>query len=222
MPYLITSALPYINGIKHLGNLIGSILPADVYAKFLRQHQKDVLFICGKDENGTPAELAAKEQDISVEAYCTAMYTQQKNIYEQFSIEFDFFGRSSSPANHLLTSAIFEKLDQQGLIEEQTINQFYSYEDQRFLPDRYVIGTCPYCHFHKARGDQCDQCGKLLDPTELIDPRSAISASQQIKMMATKHLFFRLDKLTEQLRQWLANHPEWPDFVKRVSKKFLS
>lgn len=220
--YLITSALPYINGIKHLGNLVGSILPADVYSKFLRQHGEEVLYICGTDEHGTPAELAAQESGVSVEKYCEKMYTLQLDIYKQFSIEFDYFGRSSAPSNHRLTQEIFQALDKNGFIEERVIKQYYSDEDQRFLPDRYVIGTCPYCSYPKARGDQCDQCGKLLDPTELIDPRSVISNSKNIELVETSHLFFNFDKVIEPLTEWLNTHKDWPEVVKGIAKKWLS
>lgn len=136
--YLITSALPYINGIKHLGNLIGSLLPADVYAKFLRQSGNEVLFICGTDEHGTPAEIAAQEKNQSVELYCEEMYQIQKDIYARFGIQFDHFGRSSAPENHALTKELFLRLRDNGYTSEQEINQYYSYEDKRFLPDRYI------------------------------------------------------------------------------------
>lgn len=220
--YLITSALPYINGIKHLGNLIGSLLPADVYARFLRQQGKDVLYICGTDEHGTPAEIAAKENNQEISDYCASLYDIQKEIYEKFGLQFDYFGRSSAPSNHKFTQEIFMDIYKNGFIEEREIEQYYSHDDHRFLPDRYVEGTCPHCSYTKARGDQCDGCGTLLDPTELVDPYSSMSGSRNIELRKTKHLFLLLDKLSGTLETWVQNHTTWPDGVKGIAKKWLT
>ncbi len=223
MKYLITSALPYINGVKHLGNIIGSLLPADVYSRFLRQQGLDVLFICGTDEHGTPAEIAASEEKLEVSAYCESMYFKQKEIYKKFNIDFDYFGRSSSESNHKLTREIFSNLDRNGYINEENINQFYSVDDKRYLPDRYVVGTCPYCKYTKARGDQCDLCGKLLDPVELIDPKSAISGSSNLEVKTVTHLFLALDKLEEKVKAWLQKKESgWPVYSVSVAKKWLN
>ncbi|MDX1293311.1 MAG: class I tRNA ligase family protein, partial [Hyphomonas sp.] len=170
---LVTSALPYINGIKHLGNLAGSMLPADVYARVMRLMGHDVTYICATDEHGTPAELAAQAAGMSVQAYCDEQYEIQRKAGEGFNLSYDWFGRSSRPANSALTQHFAHALEKNGLIEERTSQQVYSVDDGRFLPDRYVEGTCPTCGFEKARGDQCDNCGRLLDPVDLIDPYSA-------------------------------------------------
>lgn len=220
--YLITSALPYINGIKHLGNLIGSILPADVYTKFLRQQGHEALFICGTDEHGTPAEIAAQEAGKPIEDYCQEMYSIQKDIYTRFGIDFDYFGRSSASSNHQLTQEIYQHLEKNGFIEEKEIKQYYSFDDKRFLPDRYVEGTCPHCGFQKARGDQCDGCGTLLDPEDLLTPYSTISGSKNIELKATRHLFLDLSQLEDRLKDWVANQPQWPDVVKGIAKKWLN
>ncbi len=220
--HLITAALPYINGVKHLGNLIGSMLPADVYAKFLRQQGEDVLFICGTDEHGTPAEIAAQEAGQPIEAYCEALYKTQKENYEAFGIKFDYFGRSSSPSNHQLTRQLFLALKQNGFIQERTIRQYYSLADQRFLPDRYVEGTCPKCGYAKARGDQCDGCGVLLDPVELLNPYSAISHSYDLELRQSNHFFLDLHLLTERLETWIQQQHHWSDTVKGISKKWLN
>jgi methionyl-tRNA synthetase len=156
--YLITSALPYINGIKHLGNLAGSLLPADVHARFRRQTGADTLFICATDEHGTPAELAAAAGRVDVAAYCARQHEVQADIYQRFNLSFDHFGRSSSPRNHALTQHFLARLEANGFIEERTLNQIFSVADRRFLPDRYVVGTCPHCGFDRARGDQCEDC----------------------------------------------------------------
>jgi methionyl-tRNA synthetase len=219
--YLITSALPYINGVKHLGNLIGSMLPADVYARFLRQEGHDVLYICGTDEHGTPAELAAQEDHCPIELYCESKHTLQKTIYKGFSLSFDFFGRTSSPCNHQFSTSIFKDLYVHGFIEEKDINQYYSFEDKRFLPDRYVEGTCPQCGYTKARGDQCDGCGVLLDPEDLKAPYSAISHSRNIALQKTKHFFLNLPKIENELVSWI-DAQNWSDVVKGIAKKWLT
>lgn len=219
--YLITSALPYINGVKHLGNLIGSMLPADVFARFLKQSGNDVLFICGTDEHGTPAEIAAQESGLSVQEYCEQMHEKQKQIYEEFGIHFDFFGRTSAPSNHALTTHIFKKLYENGYIEEKFINQYYSIEDERFLPDRYVEGTCPHCGYAKARGDQCDGCSVLLNPEDLISPYSALSHSSQIELRQTKHFFLNMPKLSPLVEQWVDQQTQWSDIVRGIAKKWL-
>lgn len=222
MKYLITSALPYINGIKHLGNIVGSMLPADVYARFSRQQGHEVLYICGTDDHGTPAEIAAEEAGMPVEVFCAKMHAVQSNIYQQFAISFDYFGRSSSETNKIVTQQIFKELDENGLILEKALKQIYSLEDKRFLPDRYVIGTCPKCGFDKARGDQCDQCGSLLDPTDLINPRSAISGSTQLELRESKHLYLDLPKQAEKVRAWVDAKAEWPPLSKSVAYKWLN
>lgn len=219
--YLITSALPYINGIKHLGNIIGSMLPGDVFARFLRQQGHEVLYICGTDDHGTPAEIAALENNLSVAEFCSQMYVKQKTIYESFSISFDYFGRSSSPSNHALTQEFFKQLEKNGYIEEHEIKQIYSNTDKRFLPDRYVIGTCPYCQYDKARGDQCENCGRLLDASELIQPYSVISGSRDVEIRSSKHIFLNLQALEVKVAAWVESHTDWPITTKGVANKWL-
>lgn len=220
--YLITSALPYINGVKHLGNIIGSMLPADVFARFLRQQGNEVLYICGTDDHGTPAEIAAMKSNQPVDIFCKLMHDKQKAIYKNFSISFDYFGRSSSPTNHTLTQEIFTALDRNGYIEEHEIRQVYSNTDKRFLPDRYVIGICPYCQYNKARGDQCEQCGHLLDACDLLQPYSAISGSKDIEIRRSKHIFLNLQALQKKVGAWVAAHPDWPAVTKGIANKWLS
>lgn len=218
---LITSALPYINGIKHLGNLVGSMLPADVYARFMRARGHEVLAICATDEHGTPAEIAAMKAGQAVADYCAEQHEVQKKAGEQFGLSFDHFGRSSSPQNHQLTQHFAAKLKERGYIAEVEEEQIFSNADQRFLPDRYVEGTCPNCGFEKARGDQCDNCGKLLDPTDLIEPYSALSGSRDIERRKTKHLHLLQSKLEEEVRAWVDAHPDWPTLTKSIAYKWL-
>ncbi len=218
---LITSALPYINGIKHLGNLIGSQLPADVYARYMRARGNKVLFICATDEHGTPAELAAIEKKETVEKFCEKMWNIQKKIADGFSISFDYFGRSSSQQNHELTQHFATKLWENGFLEEVNENQFFSKEDNRYLPDRYITGTCPSCGYEKARGDQCENCTKQLEPTDLIDPSSTISGSKSLEIRETKHLYLKQSELKNKLDDWISKKDDWPILTKSIAKKWL-
>ncbi|MFD9452665.1 methionine--tRNA ligase [Streptomyces sp. NPDC059985] len=221
--HLITSALPYINGIKHLGNMVGSMLPADVYSRYLRQRGHDVLYICATDEHGTPAELAAKEAGISVADFCAQAHDAQKAVYDGFALSFDYFGRSSSRQNAEITQHFARKLQENGFIEERAIRQVYSPADERFLPDRYVEGTCPHCGYDKARGDQCENCTRVLDPTDLIEPRSAISGSTELEVRETKHLFLLQSKLQVEVEAWVAEHEEeWPQLASSIARKWLT
>ncbi|MEM9130914.1 MAG: methionine--tRNA ligase [Actinomycetota bacterium] len=220
---LITSALPYINGIKHLGNLVGSMLPADVYARYLRQRGEEVLYICATDEHGTPAELAAAEAGLGVAEFCAQQHELQKSIYAGFGMTFDYFGRSSSPQNAELTQQIARQLHENGFIEERSINQVYSPVDRRFLPDRYIVGTCPTCGYDLARGDQCESCTRVLDPTDLIEPRSAISGSTDLEVRDTSHLFLLQSKLADEVEAWVeANADNWPVLASSIARKWLS
>ena len=219
---LITSALPYINGIKHLGNLAGSMLPADVYARTMRLLGHDVTYICATDEHGTPAELAAQAQQIPVQQYCDEQYAIQRKAGEGFNLSFDWFGRSSRPANHALTQHFAQALEARGLIEERTSKQVYSVDDGRFLPDRYVEGTCPHCGFEKARGDQCDSCGRLLDPVDLIDPYSSVSGSKNIEIRDTNHLYLLQEKSQDEIRAWVnTKGANWPSLAVSIANKWL-
>ncbi|MCC3777041.1 methionine--tRNA ligase [Streptomyces sp. UNOB3_S3] len=221
--HLITSALPYINGIKHLGNMVGSMLPADVYARFLRQTGREALYICATDEHGTPAELAAKEAGLPVATFCAQQHDAQKAIYDGFGLSFDYFGRSSSPENREITQHFARQLQKNGFIEERSIRQVYSLTDGRFLPDRYIVGTCPHCGYDKARGDQCENCTRVLDPTDLIDARSAISGSSDLEVRETKHLFLLQSKLQGEVEAWIEEHgKDWPVLASSIARKWLT
>jgi methionyl-tRNA synthetase len=219
---LITSALPYVNGVKHLGNLAGSLLPADVHARFRRQIGDDVLFICGTDEHGTPAELGAIQAGQDVQTFCERQHAIQADIYRRFGLSFDHFGRTSSWQNHALTQHFCRQLDVAGLIEERDLNQVWSPVDRRFLPDRYVLGTCPHCGFEQARGDQCDGCDALLDAPELIRPRSALSGDTSLEIRKSRHLFLRQSLLVEKLSGWVDSRSGWPSFVVSLAKSWLT
>ena len=218
---LITSALPYINGIKHLGNLAGSMLPADVWARFKRAQGHEVLYICATDEHGTPAELAAAAAGQDVRTYCDEQHEIQKAAGEAFGLSYDWFGRSSNPPNHRLTQHFAAQLEKNGLIEERVDRMIYSVDDARFLPDRYVEGTCPHCAHVGARGDQCDNCGRLLDPTDLIDPYSAVSGSRNLEVRDTRHLYLLQTKLEQRIRDWIGTKSDWQTLARSIALKHL-
>lgn len=219
--HLITSALPYINGVKHLGNLIGSMLPADVYARYLRSRGEEVLYICATDEHGTPAELAALEAGQDVATYCAEQHEIQKRLGAGFGLSWDHFGRTSAPENHELTKHFAERLETQGFIEERAIQQIWSPSEGRALPDRYVIGTCPNCGYDRARGDQCESCGKLLDPLDLIDPRSAVTGATDLEVRESKSLFLLQSKLADEVRAWVESKDGWPTLTTSIALKWL-
>jgi methionyl-tRNA synthetase len=220
--HLITSALPYINGIKHLGNLVGSMLPADVYARFQRARANETLFICATDESGSTTELAALEAGQDVATFCAEQHAAQKKVGEAFGLSWDYFGRSSSRQNHELTVHLARQLWKRGHLELRTTKQVYSVADKRFLPDRYVIGTCPYCGYERARGDQCENCTRVLDPTDLIEPRSAVSGSKELEIRDSTHLFLKQSQFVDQLRKWIASHEnDWPVLVTSIANKWL-
>jgi len=218
---LITSAIPYINGIKHLGNLIGSQLPADLYARYNRLRENEVMFICATDEHGTPAELAAAKANKPVEEFCTEMHEIQRTLSEGFNLSFDHFGRSSSKENKKLTQYFAGRLNENGFITEVDEEQIYSNTDKRYLPDRYVEGICPECKYENARGDQCENCTKQLNPTDLIQPRSAISGSKDLEIRKTKHLYLKQSKLKYELDDWIKSKTNWPILTTSIAQKWL-
>jgi methionyl-tRNA synthetase len=218
---LITSALPYINGVKHLGNLAGSMLPADVHARFQRSQGHEVLYICATDEHGTPAELAAAAAGQDVFTYCQEQHRIQHDVGRAFGLSWDWFGRSSSPQNARLTQHFADVLEDRGLIEERTDRLVYSLDDKRFLPDRYIEGICPVCGYGKARGDQCDNCNSLLDPIDLIEPYSVISGSRNLEVRETRHLYLLQSKLQGSIREWLDSKADFPALARSIANKHL-
>ena len=217
---LVTSALPYINGVPHLGHMVGCLLPSDVYARFMRMMGNDVLYIVGTDEHGTTSEVGALKAGMDVQAYCDMNHERHYKTYKDFGLSFDYFGRTSSEQNKEMTYHIFEQLDKNGFIEERVVKQVYSVDDKMFLADRYITGTCPYCGYEKARGDQCENCTKVLEPTDLIDARSTISGSKNLEVRESKHLFLNLPKVEGKLRQWLKSKEAlWPEVAYSIALK---
>ncbi|MDR0411599.1 MAG: methionine--tRNA ligase [Treponema sp.] len=198
---LITSALPYVNNVPHLGNLI-QVLSADCFARFCRLRAYDTLYICGTDEYGTATETRAAEEGISPRELCDRYHAIHADIYQWFNIAFDYFGRTSTDIQTQVTQNIFENLDANGFITEHIIEQLYCSQCGRFLADRYVRGICPHCGHGEARGDQCESCGKLLEPTELKVPRCS-SCGTEPSLQETKHLYIDLPKIKDRLEAWI-------------------
>ena len=200
---LITSALPYVNNVPHLGNLL-QVLSADVFARFCRSRGYDTLYICGTDEYGTATETKALEENKKPRELCNYYHAIHKDIYDWFGINFDYFGRTSTPQQTEIVQSLFNQLDERGFIKENTIEQLYCPECERFLADRYVHGVCPHCGYEDARGDQCEKCGKLLEPTELKAPRcSTCGATPELK--STKHLYIDLPAIQAEYAEWMKN-----------------
>ena len=208
--YLITSALPYVNGELHLGHLVGCWLPSDVYARFCRAMGRDVLFVCGADEHGTPAVVGAAKENMPIIEYNNKYYEKHLRAVRDFNLSFDLYGRTHTELQENLIHDLFTRLDSQGLIEERETIQPYSVDDGMFLADRQLVGTCPKCGYENARGDQCDKCSSTYEATELLNPRSTISGSTNIEMRPTKNLFFLASKLQNEWHEWLKTHaPKW-------------
>jgi methionyl-tRNA synthetase len=198
---LVTSALPYVNNVPHLGNLI-QVLSADTFARFCRLNGRETLYICGTDEYGTATENKAAEEGITPKELCDRYYAIHADIYRWFNIAFDKFGRTSTPIQTEVTQDIFLKLDKAGFICERTIEQFHCAKCDRFLADRYIRGNCPHCGSGEARGDQCEACGKLLDPTDLKEPQCSACAGVP-SLQKTNHLYIDLPGIKDKLEAWI-------------------
>lgn len=198
---LITSALPYVNNVPHLGNVIGSVLSADVFSRYCKARGYPTLFVCGTDEYGTATETKAIEEGVTPQQLCDKYNKLHKEVYDWFEIEFDHFGRTPTQEQTEIAQDIFLKLHKNGYLEERTTKQPYCEQHQGFLADRFVEGECPLCGYLDARGDQCDKCGHLLDPLDLISPKCKLDGATP-KARDTKHVFILLDKLQDQVSAW--------------------
>lgn len=220
---LVTSALPYVNNVPHLGNLIGAVLSADVYARYLRQINVNVLFICGTDEYGTATETKAREEGVSPRELCDKYHELHRRIYRWFDIRFDHFGRTSVPQQTAICQEIFWDVYRNGFIIEDAMEQLYDPEAGMFLADRYVRGTCPQCGYAEAQGDQCDACGNLLNPTELLDPRSVLTGTVP-ERRTSRHLFLNLPRLRPELETWIEHSAErgrWSENAVTMTRSWL-
>ncbi len=219
--FIVTSALPYVNGVKHIGNVTGSLLPADVFIRFLRLEGHDAIYVCGTDEHGAPTEIAALKAKMPVDKFAQMNYELQKKVYDGWELSFDHFGRTSTPENHATTQEVFLASKKNGYISEKTIKMPYCNIDKRYLPDRFIEGTCPSCGFDGARGDQCEKCGKVLDPIDLIKPRCNVCGKSDIAFQDTKHLFLDLDKLEGKLKTWITSQEHWPTNARNFALQWI-
>lgn len=214
---LVTSALPYVNNIPHLGNLI-QVLSADVFSRYCRQAGFETLYICGTDEYGTATETKALEEGITPKELCDRFHVIHRDIYSWFQIAFDKFGRTSAPEQTEITQQMFLDLDARGFILEQTIEQLFLPSKEMFLADRYVRGICPKCGYKEARGDQCESCGSLLEPTELLEPWTTLAPGEKLEVRPTKHLYIDLPQLKDKLEAWIGEASERGHWARNAVK----
>lgn len=220
---LVTAALPYVNNVPHLGNIIGCVLSADVYARYCRSRGYQTLFIGGTDEYGTATETKALEEGVSPREICDKYHSIHADIYKWFCISFDQFGRTSDPLQTDIVQSVFRKVHSGGWLKQDEIEQLYSEGLERFLADRFVEGTCPKCCYPDARGDQCDKCGALLNPTELIEPRCKVTGTIPV-LRTTNHLFLDLPSLESRLREFIessSGRGGWSSNARQVTAAWL-
>ncbi len=206
--YLITSALPYANGPLHLGHLAGAYLPGDIFARYCRLKKRDTVYICGTDEHGVPITITAEKEGKTPQQVVDYYHENIKQSFQRFGMSFDNFSRTSLPIHHRTAQDFFLKLYHKGYMEKREQEQFYCEHDHMFLADRYIEGTCPYCGAPGARGDQCESCGKWLEPTQLIEPRCKICGHPPV-LRKTFHYFFKLSRFQKPLQEWIASKKNW-------------
>lgn len=205
---LVTSALPYANGPIHLGHLAGAYLPADIYVRYHRLKGNDVIYICGSDEHGVPIMLRARQEGVSPQKIVDFYHEKNKASFAQFGIKFDYYGRTSSKVHQQTSQDFFRTLAKKNVFVLKTEEQLYDPEAKMFLADRFVRGTCPKCGFEEAYGDQCEKCGSSLSPTDLIEPRSAVTNAKPV-LKKTTHWYLPLSRFQKKLENWISGHPEW-------------
>jgi len=200
--YTVTSALPYANGPLHIGHLAGVYVPADLYVRYLRSNEKDVVFIGGSDEHGVPITIKAWQQGVTPQDIVDKYHELIKKSFAEFGISFDIYSRTSNKIHHETSSEMFKKMYDEGKFIEKYTEQYYDESHQTFLSDRYIIGTCPICSYEKAYGDQCENCGTSLNATDLKNPRSVLSGKEPV-LRKTKHWYLPLDQYTDWLKEWI-------------------
>jgi len=218
--YLITAALPYVNNVPHIGNIAGSHLPADIFARYCRLKGRETVFIGGTDEHGSPSEIAAEKAGIPVRELCDTFYEIHKKIYDWFELSYDNFSRTSRPIHHEITRAFFLELQKNGFISEQKMKMPYCEKDSRYLADRFIEGECPKCGNKSARGDQCEVCGAMLTPAELKHPYCVLCKTSPV-IKETTHLFINLDKLQPKLEEWINVSTHWKPQVRNLALGWL-
>ena len=217
----VTAALPYANGGVHIGHLAGVYVPADIYVRYLRLKNQDVIFIGGSDEHGVPITIRARKEGVTPQDIVDRYHSMIKKSFEDFGISFDIYSRTTSKTHHQLASDFFRKLYEEGKLLEKETEQYYDEEAKQFLADRYITGECPHCHNEGAYGDQCEKCGRDLSPTELLHPRSTISGSSPV-LKKTKNWYLPLNEYQEWLKTWiLEGHQEWRSNVYGQCKSWL-
>ncbi len=217
---LVTSAWPYIHGIPHLGNIVGSLLPADVFARYCRLKGHKTIYVTGSDAHGTPTEVAAFKEGITPRELAYKNHIIVKKLFEQWGFNFDNYSITDSEINKSTTYSIFERLWKNGCILEEEMEQAYCEKCKRFLPDRWIEGECPHCK-GLGRGDQCNDCGKVLTPKELKEPYCIICKEKNIVFKKTKHLFLDLPKFQKDIEKFVRQHPEWPENAKKFTLDFV-
>ncbi|MFZ9213834.1 MAG: class I tRNA ligase family protein, partial [Sediminibacterium sp.] len=200
--YLITAALPYANGQKHIGHLAGAYLPADIYVRYLKAQKRDAVFVCGSDEHGTAIPIQATKEGTTAQAIIDKYHPLMEQNFQDLGIAFDVYHRTSDPLHHQTAQEFFTKLEANGDLETKETEQYFDESAQTFLADRYIKGTCPSCGYDSAYGDQCEKCGKSLSPEELINPISTLSGNAPIKK-TTKHWYLPLNRHEDFLRHWI-------------------
>jgi methionyl-tRNA synthetase len=220
--YTITSALPYANGPLHIGHLAGVYVPADIFVRYLRLKGEDVVFIGGSDEHGVPITIKARQRGVTPQQIVDKYHGMIKKSFEEFGISFDIYSRTSNKIHHETASEFFTTLYEKGEFIEKTSLQYYDEATQHFLADRYITGTCPHCHFDKAYGDQCENCGTSLSPDDLINPVSVLSGNIPVKK-ETKHWYLPLDKYESWLREWIleGHKDDWKTNVYGQCKSWI-
>lgn len=219
--YTVTTALPYANGPVHIGHLAGVYIPADTYVRYLRMKGEEVLFVGGSDEHGVPITIKAEKEGCTPQDIVDRYHNIIKDSFEKLGISYDIYSRTSSKTHHETAAAFFKKLYEDGKFIERESEQFFDPERNKFLSDRYIIGTCPKCGNDHAYGDQCEKCGSSMSPDELINPHSALSGAQLVKK-ATKHWYLPLDQYEQWLREWIIEgHKEWKPNVYGQVKSWL-
>ncbi|MBQ9177731.1 MAG: methionine--tRNA ligase [Prevotella sp.] len=217
----VTSALPYANGGVHIGHLAGVYVPADIYVRYLRLKKEDVMFVGGSDEHGVPITIRARKEGVTPQDIVDRYHKMIKDSFDEFGISFDVYSRTTSEMHRKTASEFFRKLYDEGKLTEETTKQYYDEEAKQFLADRYITGECPHCHNEGAYGDQCEKCGRDLDPTELVNPRSTISGSTPV-LKETKNWYLPLNEYQEWLKEWiLQQHKEWRPNVYGQCKSWL-
>ncbi len=217
---LVTSALPYANGPLHIGHLAGAYLPADVYVRFQKMRGSDVIYICGTDEHGVPITITAEKEKKTPLEIVNYYHKNIKDSFDQMFIYFDNFSQTSREIHHKTTKEFFLKLNEKGFIEPRAVEQMFCPKCNRFLPDRYIEGICPHCNYKEARGDQCSNCGKWLEPTHLIEPYCKVCGTKPF-MKSTVHWFFKLSTLQGQLESWISTKKDWKDNVLNFCKSWF-